>query len=121
PKDLVGPVDLFEVNHHGAANSNNPALVKALSPRVAVIGNGPRKGGEAQVFATLKRVPAIEAIYQLHRNLQTTDNDNAPADFVANDAEACQGDFIKVSVSSNSKTYSVSLPDKKITREYATR
>ncbi|HKE60185.1 MAG TPA: hypothetical protein VKB46_25915, partial [Pyrinomonadaceae bacterium] len=72
-------------------------------------------------FATLKRVPAIEAIYQLHRNLQTTDNDNAPADFVANDAEACQGDFIKVSVSSNSKTYSVSLPDKKITREYATR
>jgi beta-lactamase superfamily II metal-dependent hydrolase len=121
PKDLVGPVDLFEANHHGAANSNNPALVKALSPRVAVIGNGPRKGGDAQTFITLKSVPAIEAIYQLHRNLQTTDNDNAPADFIANDAEACQGDFIKVSVSSNSKSYSVSIPDKKITREYATR
>src|SRR5262245_28013476 len=121
PQDLVGPVDLFEANHHGAANSNNPALVKALSPRVAVIGNGPRKGGEEQVFATLKSVPAIEAIYQLHRNLQTTDKDNAPADFIANHAEVCQGDFIKVSVSGNSKSYRVSIPDKKISREYATR
>src|SRR5262245_1154304 len=121
PTDLVGQVDLFEANHHGVANSNNPALVKALSPRVAVIGNGPRKGGEEQVFATLKSVPAIEAIYQLHRNLQTTDKDNAPADFIANHAEVCQGDFIKVSVSGNSKSYRVSIPDKKISREYATR
>jgi competence protein ComEC len=121
PKDLVGQVDVFQVNHHGAANSNNPTLVRALSPRVAVIGNGPRKGGDAQTFATLKSVPAIEAIYQLHRNLQTTDKDNAAADFIANDEEACQGEFIKVSVSSDSKSYSVSIPDKNISRKYATR
>jgi hypothetical protein len=56
PKDLIGRVDLFQVNHHGAANSNNPALVRSLKPRVAVIDNGPRKGGEARTYATLKSV-----------------------------------------------------------------
>jgi len=66
PKDLVGTVDLFQVNHHGAANSNNPALVRSLKPRVAVIDNGPRKGGEARTYATLKSVREIEEIGRAH-------------------------------------------------------
>lgn len=121
PGNSIGAVDVFQVNHHGVANSNNPLLVRALRPRVAIIDNGPRKGGEPQVFATLKGVPEIEAIYQLHRNLRTTQADNTSADFTANDEEACRGDYIKLSVAPGGKTYSVSLPGKKITRRYAVR
>lgn len=118
PDNLVGAVDVFQVNHHGVDNSNNPALVRALNPKVAIIGNGPRKGADARTFATLKEVPEV-AIYQLHRNLRTTSN--APADYVANDDELCRGEFIKLSVAPGGKSYSVSVPAKKITRHYRVR
>ena len=121
PGNVIGAVDVYQVDHHGAANSNNPILVRALNPRVAVIDNGPRKGGEAQTFATLKSISDIAGIYQLHRNLQTTDKDNTTADFIANDAEACNGEFIKISVAPNGKTYTVALPGKKISRRYEVR
>jgi competence protein ComEC len=121
PKNLIGTVDLYQVDHHGTDSSNNPTLIQALKPRVAVIDSGPRKGAEVNTFATLKSVPAIEAIYQIHRNVQTTANDNAPPDYVANDDEACQGEFIKVSVNPDGRSYSVSIPGKKIIRNYQVR
>ncbi|HET6862257.1 MAG TPA: MBL fold metallo-hydrolase [Pyrinomonadaceae bacterium] len=118
PENLVGAVDVFQVNHHGVDNSNNPALVRALNPRVAIIGNGPRKGGDARTFATLKEVPEV-AIYQLHRNVRT--NANAPAQYVANDDELCHGEFIKLSVAPGGKSYTVTVPAKKISRQYQVR
>lgn len=121
PKNIPGAVDVFQVNHHGLDLSNNPALVSALAPRVAVINNGPRKGGAARTFATLKGVPSIQAIFQLHRNLLTTDRDNAPAAFVANTEESCRGDFIKLSVEPGGKSYSVRIPGKALTYSYRTR
>lgn len=121
PKDLIGTVDLFQVNHHGGANSNNPALVRSLKPRVAVIGNGPRKGGEARTYATLKSVREIEAIYQLHKNLATTWMENTPSVYIANDDEKCQGEFIKVAVNPNGRSYRVEIPSKKIATTYQVR
>jgi len=121
PREIIGPVDVFQVDHHGTDASNNPVLVRSLKPRVAIIDNGPRKGGEARSFATLKTVPQIEAIYQLHRNLRTTDNDNTLAGYIANEEESCQGNFIKVSVAPNSKSYTVSIPARQISRSYQTR
>ena len=121
PKDLIGPVDLFQVDHHGAANSNNPALVRSLKPRVAVIDNGPRKGGEAKTYATLKSVREIEAVYQLHRNLATTWMENTAAAYIANDDEKCQGEFIKVAVNPNGRSYRVEIPSKKIATTYQVR
>ena len=121
PKDLVGTVDVFQVNHHGAANSNNPALVRSLRPRVAIIDNGPRKGGEPKTYATLKSVHEIEAIYQLHKNLATTWMENTPSTYIANDDEKCQGEFIKVAVNANGRSYRVEIPSKKIATTYQVR
>jgi competence protein ComEC len=121
PKSLVGPIDLFQVDHHGSSNSNNPTLVRALRPRVAIIGNGPRKGGEPKTYATLKSVPEIEAVYQLHRNVTTTWNDNTASTFIANDDEKCQGEFIKVSVKPNGRSYRVEIPGKKTGTDYLVR
>src|SRR5205807_9989738 len=69
PTDKIGPVDVYQVTHHGLDISNNPVLIRTVKPRVAVFNNGPRKGAAASVTATLRRVPDIQAIYQLHRNL----------------------------------------------------
>lgn len=121
PKNLVGSVDVFQVDHHGNDSSNNPVLLRSLAPRVAIINNGPTKGGEAGTFATLSKLEGVQGIYQLHRNLKTTDKDNTSAGYIANEAESCQGNFIKLSVEPDGKSYSVSIPAKQITRRYQTR
>ncbi len=45
PNNPIGRVDMFMVTHHGLPSSNNPVLVRAIDPRVAVMCNGPTKGG----------------------------------------------------------------------------
>ena len=121
PKDLIGPVDLYQVNHHGASNSNNPAMVRALKPRVAVIDNGPRKGADPKTYATLKSVREIEAVYQLHKNVTSKWNENTASAYIANDDEKCQGEFIKVSVNPSGRSYRVEIPSKKIGTNYLVR
>jgi beta-lactamase superfamily II metal-dependent hydrolase len=121
PKNIVGPVDVYQVDHHGVDSSNNPVLVRALDPRVGVIGSGPRKGAEAGTFATLSKLAGIEAIYQLHRNLRTTDKDNSMAGYIANEEEACQGNYIKLAVEADARSYTVSIPALHISRRYRTR
>lgn len=121
PKNLIGAVDVFQVDHHGVDSSNNPSLTRAISPRVAIIDNGPRKGAESRTFATLKSSPELEAIYQLHRNLRTTDKDNTMAGYIANEEESCQGNFIRLSIEPNGKAYTVSIPAKQISRRFRTR
>jgi beta-lactamase superfamily II metal-dependent hydrolase len=66
PRDKVGPVDLFLVSHHGAHFSNSPALLHALSPRVAVMNNGAKKGGEVPSYATVSHSPRLARLWQLH-------------------------------------------------------
>jgi beta-lactamase superfamily II metal-dependent hydrolase len=108
PENKVGTVDVFQVNHHGLANSNNPALVHAIAPTVAVINSGPRKGAELAVLQTLRKSPGIEAIFQVHRNVRIADADNAPSEYIANHDEACQGDYVWLKVAPDGKSYTVS-------------
>ncbi len=121
PKSVVGIVDVYQVDHHGLDLSNNPAFVRTLKPRVAIINNGPRKGGEARTFATLKSLNETEAIYQLHRNVRTVDKDNTMSDYIANEAEVCQGNLIKISVDPMARSYTVSIPARQLSRRYRTR
>lgn len=121
PKNLIGAVDVYQVDHHGQENSNNPALIRAIDPRVAIIDNGARKGGEAGTYARLRSVNGVQAIYQLHRNVQTTDRDNTMSGYIANEKETCQGNFIKLAVAPNSQSYTVSIPARNISRSYRTK
>lgn len=106
PTNRVGDVDLFQVTHHGSDSSNNPAVIQAIDPRCAVICNGPKKGGAAATFATLKASKTLEGIFQLHRNVTTGPNDNTQPEFIANMDENCQGQFLRVRVEGNQYTVS---------------
>src|SRR6478736_3570675 len=44
PRDLIGPVDVYLVAHHGGADAADPATLAAFKPRIAVLDNGARKG-----------------------------------------------------------------------------
>src|SRR5690606_22873604 len=45
PNNPIGTIDLLLTSHHGLDRSNSPVLVHALQPRVAIMHNGTRKGG----------------------------------------------------------------------------
>jgi beta-lactamase superfamily II metal-dependent hydrolase len=122
PTNKIGQVDVYQVTHHGLQISNNPVLIKSVNPRVAICNNGPRKGGHPSVISTLRRLPDIKGIYQLHRNLGATDAENADADHIANDGRKKQsGENVVLAVAADAKSYTVTVGSKGKTRSYRTR
>lgn len=121
PTDKIGPVDVYQVSHHGLEVSNNPVLIKTVQPRVAVFNNGPRKGGHPSVLATLRRLPETPAIYQLHRNLNSAANENTDPQFIANDSANCKAEPIWIDVAPDARTYTVTVGGTNFTRKYETR
>jgi competence protein ComEC len=112
PDNPLGKADLYMVTHHGINLSSNPALVKAIEPTVSIMCNGPKKGGSPEVVFLLKSLPSLEAAYQLHRNVTSTEQDNTDRKNIANWDEKCNGQFIKVSVEPTGKSFHVSLGEK---------
>jgi beta-lactamase superfamily II metal-dependent hydrolase len=106
PANLIGNVDLYQVTHHGMDISNNPVLLKTISPTVAIMNNGPKKGGSANTVKWLRELPSLQALYQVHRNIATTDNDNTAPEFIAN-IEPTEENMIWVNVDAKKKTFSV--------------
>jgi beta-lactamase superfamily II metal-dependent hydrolase len=83
PVNRIGTLDVYLTSHHGLAKSGSPALVHALRPRVAVMNNGTRKGGETNTFRVLFASPGLEDLWQLHW-AYNAGLDNSPATFIAN-------------------------------------
>ncbi len=77
--------------------SNHPTLVQTIAPTVAIMNNGPRKGGAPKTVKLLRSIPTIEAAYQLHRNAATSPEDNTDASLIANKDQA-GGTIIRVFV-----------------------
>jgi beta-lactamase superfamily II metal-dependent hydrolase len=84
PANRIGTVDLYLTTHHGINQSNAPAIVHGLQPRVAIMNNGTRKGGSLETFQALETSPALEDLWQLHWSHNVMAEHNAPGVFVAN-------------------------------------
>lgn len=123
PNNPIGQVDLFMATHHGLPSSNNPALVLAIDPVVAVMCNGPTKGGHPQTIATLREVRSLQAWYQLHRNVGLADDAQAPAEFIANSEPTvnCSGVWVLASVAADGRSYTVQIGPDGQRREYRCR
>jgi competence protein ComEC len=84
PRDKVGPVDLFFVSNHGTRLNNSPALLRALAPRVAILNNGAKKGGDAETYETVSRSSRLARLWQLHFAERAGKERNAPEAYIAN-------------------------------------
>jgi competence protein ComEC len=84
PRNLIGTVDVYLTTHHGMDISGQPALVKALAPRVAIMNNGGRKGGSIATFQTLHALSGLQDLWQLHYAVAAGNDHNSPEVLIAN-------------------------------------
>ena len=98
PNNPVGSVDLLMIDQHGLGNSNSPAFIHGLAPKVVISNNAERKGIAPEVVKTLRSSPGIQDVWQSHFSTMAGPDGNAPEQFLANmSAQDCQGFSIKIS------------------------
>ena len=118
PGNLLGTVDLYLTTHHGLAQSGAPAIVRALKPRVAIMNNGPTKGGAAEAMRTVKGSPGLEDFWQLHYSIDAA-GENMPPPMIANLDESA-AHYLKVSAQRDG-SFTVTNARTKQTKTYKAR
>jgi beta-lactamase superfamily II metal-dependent hydrolase len=121
PSDKIGLVDVYQSTHHGLEVSNNPVLIRTVRPRVVVFNNGPRKGAHPSVMSTLRRLPEVPDIYQLHRNLNTMPHENTEPKLIANEKADCGAEPIWIEVAADASHYTVHVPRTGWSKQYQVR
>ncbi len=96
PDNKIGTVDVYLSTHHGLDQSNAPAIVQALKPRVAIINNGATKGGSPEALHTIRTSPGIEDVWQLHYAQNAGKENNAPEPFIVNVDQESSVSWIKL-------------------------
>jgi competence protein ComEC len=84
PVNRIGTFDLWIVSHHGQPMSNSEVLVHAIQPRVAILNNGTRKGGQPSAMKIIYSAPGLEDLWQLHFSLLSGQEYTSPGMFIAN-------------------------------------
>ena len=117
PNNKIGTVDVYLTTHHGMNLSGPEAIVRALHPGVAIMNNGPRKGGTPEAWQTIRNSPGLIDIWQLHYAVAAGKENNAPDSFIANVDEKCEGKWIKLTAQS-SGIFTVSNARNKFEKTY---
>ena len=84
PNTRLPPVGLFLGLHHGVESSNSEVIVHALAPRVAIINNGTRKGGDPHTMMSVHTSPGLEDLWQIHFSQLSGQEFTQPGMFIAN-------------------------------------
>ena len=98
PINKLGPLDTFIVSHHGWLQSNSHALLAAITPRIAIMDNGPDKGGSPSSRDSIKKSPKLADLWQLHYSNEGGAADNSAESFIANVPGPDAGNYLKLSV-----------------------
>jgi len=84
PTNRIGAIDLFLGLHHGQATSNSEVMIHATRPRVAIMNDGTRKGGEPATMQVLHSSPGLEDLWQIHFSQLSGQEYTVPGMFIAN-------------------------------------
>jgi competence protein ComEC len=84
PNNRLGTADLLIVGHHGQPISNSEVIVHALRPRVSILNNGTRKGGQPPAMRVILNSPGLEDLWQVHFSLLSGQEYTVPGMFISN-------------------------------------
>ncbi len=84
PNNPLGTTDVLIVGHHAQPSSNAKVIVHALRPRVSIINNGTRKGGQPDAMKIILNSPGLENVWQMHFSLLGGQEYTVPGMFIAN-------------------------------------
>lgn len=98
PVNRIGHVDILVVSHHGSERSSTAWLAHTIHPRIAVMDNGEKKGGDTVVLDTIRTAPGLEAFYQLHYSAVGGPSLNNPTAMIANPEGTEQGYGIEADI-----------------------
>jgi len=84
PTNRIGIVDLFLGLHHGQNSSNSEVMIHATRPRVGIMNNGTRKGGEPDSMQVIHTSPGLEDLWQMHFSQLSGQEYTVPGMFIAN-------------------------------------
>lgn len=101
PNNPIGPLDVYNVSVHGQEKGMSDVLDHALGARVALMGNGPRKGGSLKALKMLKSAPGLQDIWMSHYSVDNTKADHPSEDFIANLEVDCKWKTITLSARSD--------------------
>ena len=123
PENKLGVVDLYQIPHHGMRNALSPALTWAVQPKVAVINNGPHKGGGPDSYEIIEEIEGLEDIWMVHRALDTDDAHNTSERLTANqtDEDDCAGYWIRAMVHPDGRSYVLMNGRTGLSRSYVSR
>ncbi len=101
PNNKLGKVDIYIVSHHGWYHSSSPALVDAIHARVAIMGNGAKKGGSTPTLETVSKAPGLETLWQLHYSEEGGSAHNTDERYIANIQGPDNGNYLVLTAAKN--------------------
>ncbi len=96
PINKLGAIDIYVVSHHGWYQSNSPAFLNAITPRVAIMDNGAKKGGTPSAWDIIEKSPRLENLWQLHFSEEGGAAHNVAAEFIANPEGPDAGNYLEL-------------------------
>jgi competence protein ComEC len=117
PGNKVGKIDLYLTTHHGGESSK---AIWGMAPRVAIMNNGPSKGGDPAGWKNVMASPGLEDLWQLHFALAGGKETNVPDTFIANVDANDQGRHLKVSALADG-SFTVTNPRNKFSKTYTAK
>lgn len=98
PVNRLGSMDVFVVSHHGWSQSDSPALLAAITPRLSIMDNGETKGGSPSTWDIVHTAPKLEDLWQVHYSKEGGPSHNSADPLIANLLGRDAGNYLKLSV-----------------------
>jgi competence protein ComEC len=96
PRNLVGRVSVYLSTAHAHPGFGQAVMVLALAPRVAIMNNGSRKGGDPAAWQTVRSSPGLQDVWQLHFAIEGGKQNNTAEELIANPDEECEGRALRL-------------------------
>lgn len=118
PANKMGRADIYFVTGHGMDLSNSPPTA-AIDPLVAIMQNGPSKGGSPDVVKTVQAYPHLQGFWRTHAMVRNPELDGDP-NYIANLQGGNDGNPIRLSITQAGRI-TVTNPRNGFSRTYTAR